>query len=197
MTVYVDDAVTLWRDQRWAHLMADSLEELHAFASRLGLPRHAFQDRRSGAHYDVTAAMRAHALELGAVAISRHTDRARTRAVIARARELATGGPKRALQPVASIAYPVAPSAPPDPAMTDTPPDRLSTDPRSPFHDAALIERGVGVRFKGLERTDVEEYCVSEGWIRVQAGRARDRRGNPMTMKLNGEVVAYFYDQPA
>ncbi|MFC0679707.1 DUF3297 family protein [Lysobacter korlensis] len=76
-----------------------------------------------------------------------------------------------------------------------TPPDRLSTDPRSPFHDAALIERGVGVRFKGQDRTDVEEYCVSEGWIRVQAGRARDRRGNPMTLKLSGPVEAYFYDQ--
>lgn len=82
--------------------------------------------------------------------------------------------------------------------MTDTPaspPDRLSTDPRSRFHDATLIERGVGVRFKGQERHDVEEYCVSEGWIRVQAGRARDRRGNPMTIKLSGPVEAYFYDQ--
>lgn len=81
--------------------------------------------------------------------------------------------------------------------MTDTPaspPDRLSTDPRSKFHDAALIERGVGVRFKGQERHDVEEYCVSERWIRVQAGRARDRRGNPMTIKLSGPVEAYFYD---
>jgi hypothetical protein len=80
-------------------------------------------------------------------------------------------------------------------ASTATPPDRLSTDPRSPFHDAALIERGVGVRFKGQDRTDVEEYCISEGWIRVQAGRARDRRGNPMTLKLSGPVEAYFYDQ--
>lgn len=82
--------------------------------------------------------------------------------------------------------------------MTDTPaspPDRLSTDPRSKFHDASLIERGVGIRFKGQERHDVEEYCVSEGWIRVQAGRARDRRGNPMTIKLTGPVEAYFYDR--
>ena len=55
MTVYVDDAVTLWRGRRWAHLMADSLDELHAFAARLGLPRHAFQDKTSGAHYDVNA----------------------------------------------------------------------------------------------------------------------------------------------
>lgn len=195
MTVYVDDAVTLWRGQRWAHLMADSLDELHAFAATLGLPRHAFQDRRSGAHYDVTAAMRTHALELGAVAISRHHDRARMRAVIARARTLATRDTADTLPGAAAIAYPVAPPAPPLPPMTDAPPDRLSTDPRSPFHDAALLERGVGIRFNGTDRTNVEEYCMSEGWIRVAAGRARDRRGNPMTMKLNGEVVAYFYDQ--
>lgn len=90
MTVYVDDAVMPWRGQRWAHLMADSLPELHAFAARLGLPRHAFQDKRSGAHYDVSAAMREHALALGAVPISRHHDRARMRAVIAVARAQAT-----------------------------------------------------------------------------------------------------------
>lgn len=86
MAVYVDDAVTLWRGRRWAHLMADTLEELHAFAAALGIPRHAFQDRTSGAHYDVPADMRERALELGAVAISRHQDRARMRAVIANAR---------------------------------------------------------------------------------------------------------------
>ncbi|GJD63719.1 DUF3297 family protein [Methylobacterium frigidaeris] len=76
--------------------------------------------------------------------------------------------------------------------MTDTPPDRLSTDPRSPFHDAALLERGVGVRFKGVEKTNVEEYCVSEGWVRLAAGNARDRFGNPMTVKLKGSVEPYF-----
>jgi len=91
MAVYVDDAVTLWRGERWAHLMADSLEELHVFAQQLGLPRRAFQNRTSGAHYDVTAAMRAHALRLGAVALSRHTDRARLRAVIANARRQGRG----------------------------------------------------------------------------------------------------------
>ncbi|MFC0679708.1 DUF4031 domain-containing protein [Lysobacter korlensis] len=90
MTVYVDDAVTLWRGQRWAHLMADTLDELHAFAARLGLPRHAFQDRPSGAHYDINAAMRVQAVELGALAISRHRDRALMRAVIAQARAQAT-----------------------------------------------------------------------------------------------------------
>lgn len=86
MAVYVDDAVTLWRGRRWAHLMADSLEELHAFAARLGLPRHAFQDKTSGAHYDVSAEMREQAVALGAVAISRHRDRDLVRAVIARAK---------------------------------------------------------------------------------------------------------------
>ncbi len=91
MTVYVDDAVTVWREQRWAHLMADTLEELHAMAARLGLPRRAFQDKRSGAHYDVTAELREHAIALGAVPISRHGDRAQVRAVIARAKAQGRG----------------------------------------------------------------------------------------------------------
>lgn len=78
--------------------------------------------------------------------------------------------------------------------MTDTPPDRLSNDPRSAHHDAAAMQRGVGIRFNGEERTNVEEYCVSEGWIRVAVGRALDRRGNPMTMKINGQVEPYFRD---
>ena len=65
---------------------------------------------------------------------------------------------------------------------TDALPDRLALDPRSPFHDAALLERGIGIRFNGQERTNVEEYCISEGWIRVAAGKARDRRGQPMTL---------------
>ena len=86
MAVYVDDAVTLWRGQRWAHLMADTLDELHAFAARLGLRREKFQDKTSGAHYDVPAPLREEALRLGAVAISRHRDRAQMRAVIARAK---------------------------------------------------------------------------------------------------------------
>ncbi|MGY3266922.1 DUF3297 family protein [Lysobacter sp. HA35] len=75
--------------------------------------------------------------------------------------------------------------------MTDTFPDRLATDPRSPFHDAALLERGIGIRFNGKERNDVEEYCVSEGWIRIAAGKARDRRGQPMTLKLRGAVEPF------
>lgn len=82
MTVYVDDAVHLWRGRRWAHLLADTLDELHAFAGQLGIPRRAFQNKTSGAHYDVPAELRERALELGAVAISRHRDREQVRAVI-------------------------------------------------------------------------------------------------------------------
>jgi len=78
--------------------------------------------------------------------------------------------------------------------MTDTPPDRLSLNPRSPHFDAELLQRGVGIRFKGAEKTNVEEYCVSEGWIRVAAGRSLDRHGNPMTVKLSGPVEPYFKD---
>lgn len=81
--------------------------------------------------------------------------------------------------------------------MSQTPPDRLAVDPKSPFYDAAALERGVGVRFNGIERMDVEEYSVSEGWVRVQAGKARDRRGNPMTMKLRGSVEPHFLVLPA
>lgn len=76
--------------------------------------------------------------------------------------------------------------------MTDTLPDRLSNDPRSRFHDADLLARGVGIRFNGAERTNVEEYCVSEGWIRAVAGKALDRRGRPMTMKFSGQVAPYL-----
>jgi len=78
--------------------------------------------------------------------------------------------------------------------MSDTPPDRLAVNPSSPFHDPAALERGVGVRFNGIERDDVEEYSVSEGWIRVQAGKARDRRGNPMTLKIKGAGEPYFLE---
>jgi hypothetical protein len=77
--------------------------------------------------------------------------------------------------------------------MSDTPPDRLAVDPQSPYYDAALLERGVGVRFKGVDKTNVDEYCVSEGWVRLSLP-SKDRRGNPMTIKLKGEVEPYFRD---
>ena len=78
--------------------------------------------------------------------------------------------------------------------QTDTPPDRLSLDPRSDFYDEALLSRGVGIKFNGSEKTNVIEYSVSEGWIRVAAGRSLDRYGRPMTLKLNGKVEPYYED---
>jgi len=71
-------------------------------------------------------------------------------------------------------------------------PDRLSLDPRSPYFDSDILEKGVGIRFNGQERTNVQEYCISEGWIKVPAGRSRDRYGNPMTITLRGEVEPYI-----
>jgi hypothetical protein len=79
--------------------------------------------------------------------------------------------------------------------MSDILPDRLSTDPNSPFYDAAVLERDVGIRFKGVEKTNVAEYCISEGWIRVEAGKTKDRHGNPLLIKLKGPVEAYFKDE--
>ncbi len=73
-------------------------------------------------------------------------------------------------------------------------PDRLSLDPGSPFYDEAVLRRGVGIRFNGQEKTNVEEYSISEGWIRVMAGRSRDRFGNPMTIKLRGTVEPYIQE---
>ncbi|HEY8338153.1 MAG TPA: DUF3297 family protein [Tardiphaga sp.] len=80
-------------------------------------------------------------------------------------------------------------------AVTVELPDRLSTDPRSPFYNAEVLQRDVGIRFKGVERTNVEEYCVSEGWVRVPAGAAKDRYGNPLMIKLSGPVEPYFRDE--
>jgi hypothetical protein len=79
--------------------------------------------------------------------------------------------------------------------MADELPDRLSTNPNSPYYNAALLERDIGVRFKGVEKTNVEEYCVSESWIRVPAGKAKDRYGNPLTIKLTGAVEVYFKNE--
>ncbi|MEO8618194.1 MAG: DUF3297 family protein [Sphingomicrobium sp.] len=71
-------------------------------------------------------------------------------------------------------------------------PDRLSLDPRSPHFDQSILEKGVGIRFNGKEKTNVEEYCVSEGWIKVAAGRSLDRNGRPMMLTLKGKVEPYF-----
>jgi hypothetical protein len=75
-------------------------------------------------------------------------------------------------------------------------PDRLSVNPKSPHYNEALLQRDVGIRFDGKEKTNVEEYCVSEGWIRVAAGKALDRHGNPLTIMLKGKVEPYFKDTP-
>src|SRR5882724_2916502 len=79
--------------------------------------------------------------------------------------------------------------------MSDQLPDRLSTDPKSPYYNADVLSREVGIRFKGVEKTNVEEYCVSEGWVRVTAGAAKDRYGNPLTIKVHGPVEPYFRDK--
>lgn len=76
----------------------------------------------------------------------------------------------------------------------DVPPDRLAINPRSPHFDADKLSRGIGIRFKGVVRTNVEEYSISEGWVRVQAGKSLDRKGQPLTIKLSGPVEAWFED---
>lgn len=76
--------------------------------------------------------------------------------------------------------------------MTDTPPDRLSVNPKSPYYDADILARGVGVRFKGVEKNNVDEYCVSEGWVRLSVGATKTRTGEDMTIKLQGAVEPYF-----
>ena len=78
--------------------------------------------------------------------------------------------------------------------MTDTPPDRLCVNAKSAFYDEAVLKRGVGVRFNGAEKHNVEEYCVSEGWVRLTVGKTVDRAGNPMTVKYKGTVEPYFED---
>lgn len=71
-------------------------------------------------------------------------------------------------------------------------PDRLSADPSSPFYNEAILSRDVGIKFNGTEKTNVDEYCISEGWIRVTAGNAKDRYGRPLTIKLKGKVEPFF-----
>lgn len=73
-------------------------------------------------------------------------------------------------------------------------PDRLSVDPSSPYYDGDLLARGVGIRFKGEDKTNVEEYCVSEGWVRLAVGNKVDRRGKSLTIKLAGPVEPYMRD---
>ena len=80
--------------------------------------------------------------------------------------------------------------------MSDTPPDRLSVDPSSPHYDETVLARDVGIRFNGVEKTNVEEYCVSEGWVRVAAGKAKDRHGKSITIKLKGNVEPYYKTSP-
>jgi Protein of unknown function (DUF3297) len=78
--------------------------------------------------------------------------------------------------------------------MVDTPPDRLCVEPKSPFYDETVLARGVGIRFGGKTRTDVVEYSVSEGWIRISIEKSRDRFGNPLSIKLKGVVEPFFED---
>ena len=86
------------------------------------------------------------------------------------------------------------PEAPATSTGPDVPPDRLAINPRSEFFDADKLQRGIGIRFKGVVRTNVEEYCISEGWVRVQAGKTMDRKGQPLTIKLTGPVEAWYED---
>jgi Protein of unknown function (DUF3297) len=95
-----------------------------------------------------------------------------------------------AIDPVSTSSTPQAAA----PAGNDTPPDRLAINPGSPHFDMDKLSRGIGIRFKGVVRNNVEEYCISEGWVRVQAGKAMDRKGNPLTIKLNGPVEAWYED---
>ena len=80
------------------------------------------------------------------------------------------------------------------PAPVETPPDHVATNPKSPFYAPELLARGIGIRFNGQEKTNVDEYCVSEGWVKLAVGKSLDRKGNAMTIKLNGTVEPYFKD---
>ena len=79
--------------------------------------------------------------------------------------------------------------------MSSELPDRLSINPRSPHYNEEILKRNIGIRFNGSERTNVEEYCVSEGWIRVAAGRGVNRHGNPLLIKISGIVEPYFKEE--
>ena len=77
---------------------------------------------------------------------------------------------------------------------SDVPPDRLSVNLGSEHFRSDVLERGVRIKFKGSERTNIEEYCISEGWVKVQAGKTVDRKGNPLTITLKGPVEAWYDD---
>ena len=79
-------------------------------------------------------------------------------------------------------------------AGPDIPPDRLAINPRSKHYGGELLSRGIGINFRGDRKHSIEEYCISEGWVKVQAGKTMDRKGNPLLIKLNGEVEAWFED---
>lgn len=86
------------------------------------------------------------------------------------------------------------PASPETQSATDIPPDHLSVNPRNKMFDEEKLRRGVGIRFRGAVRTNIEEYCISEGWVRVQAGKSLDRKGQPLTIKLTGPVEAWYED---
>lgn len=81
--------------------------------------------------------------------------------------------------------------------MTDTIPDRLSIDPDSPYYNQELLLKGVRVKFRGEEKTNIEEFCISEGWIKVQAGKTVDRKGKPLLLTLKGDVDAWIEAEEA
>jgi hypothetical protein len=81
--------------------------------------------------------------------------------------------------------------------MSDTPPDHLSIDPDSKFFNEEILSRGIGIRFNGVEKNNIEEYSVTEGWVKVSVGKTVDRHGKPLTMKLKGKVEPYFKDGAA
>jgi hypothetical protein len=85
-----------------------------------------------------------------------------------------------------------APATEPSTASTAVPPDRLSVDPKSPFFNEEVFKQNVGIRFNGVEKSNVEEYCISEGWIRIAASKSLDRKGRPLLMKFKGKVEAFF-----
>jgi hypothetical protein len=100
--------------------------------------------------------------------------------------------PRRSKWHRQAVGHPGQSASMSDPTDRPTLPDRLSTDPRSPYHLAAAFEHEIGIRLNGKERHDVEEYCISEGWVKVPAGKTRDRHGQPLLITLKGKVEAFY-----